>query len=111
MAKLGALPAQAIVDGFKGVIDYYVNHQTCDPELAGPGIPCARSWPVTPPANRSPGEQVSWPAFAWATANWNSLSQEVQDAYKATAQGTNLTGRDLFTKAFITDYFREGQWD
>jgi len=111
MSKLGALPALAIIDGFKGVIDYYVNHQTCDPELAGPGIPCARSWPRSPGQKRAPLVEAQWPAFTWAASNWNSLSPEVQEAYRKTAQGTNLTARDLFTKAFITDYFREGQWD
>lgn len=110
MTKLGALPALAIINGFKGVIDYYINYQACDREVAGPGIPCARQWPRSPGQKRAPTVQATWPAFSWAASNWNSLSQYVQDAYKATAIGTNLTGRDLFTKAFITDYFREGQW-
>ncbi|GAI00329.1 unnamed protein product [marine sediment metagenome] len=111
MSKLGALPALAIIDGFKGVIDYYVHHQTCPAETGEVGTPCARSWPRSPGHKRAPTVQATWPAFTWAASNWNSLSPEVQDAYRKTAQGTNLTARDLFTKAFITDYFREGQWD
>ncbi|GAI99482.1 unnamed protein product, partial [marine sediment metagenome] len=47
---------------------------------------------------------------AWAAANWNALSQAVKDAYNETAEEAGMTGRDLFTKAFISDYFREGQW-
>ncbi len=110
MAKLKALPSLAVISGFKGVIDFYVNYQTC-PALTGEvGQPCARKWPVTPLSHRSPGEQASWEAWAWAAANWNSLSQEVKTAYLETAQGSSLTGRDLFTKSFISDYFREGQW-
>ena len=111
MSKIGALPAQAIVDGFKGVIDYYVHHQTCPAETGEVGTPCARSWPRSSGHERAPAVEAQWPAFSWAAANWNSLSPEVQDAYRKTAESTNLTGRDLFTKAFITDYFREGQWD
>ncbi len=99
-----------IISGFKGVIDFYVNYQSCDPETRGKGIPCARKWPVTPLSHRSPGEQESWEAWAWVAANWNSLAPEVQSAYTETAQGSSLTGRDLFTKSFISDYFREGQW-
>lgn len=111
MAKLTALPALDIISGFKGTIDFYVNYQSCDREVAGNGIPCARRWPRSPGHRRAPAVEAQWLAFTWAAANWNSLSPEVQDAYKATAEETNLTARDLFTKSFITDYFRKGQWD
>ncbi|GAI51855.1 unnamed protein product, partial [marine sediment metagenome] len=111
MAKLGALPAQAIIDGFKGVIDYYMNFQACDRSISGPGIPCARSWPRSPGHDRAPSVQAGWDAFAWAAKNWNSLDPYVQEAYRQTAQESNLTPRDLFMKGYITDYFREGQWD
>ena len=111
MAKLHAFPAQSIIDGLKGVIDYYVHYQTCDRSNAGSGTPCARSWPRSPGQERAPAVEAQWGAFSYAAKNWNSLDPYVQDAYKATVQETNLTPRDLFTKAFITDYFREGQWD
>lgn len=110
MAKLLVLPGNDIISGFKGVIDYYVNYQACDREVAGKGIPCARRWPRSPGHIRSPAVMERWSAFRYATSNWNSLSPEIQDAWRYTAQESGLTGRDLFTKAFITDYFREGQW-
>jgi len=99
-----------IISGFKGKIDYYVNYQACDCSVSGPGIPCARKWPRIPPYARSPRELATQEPFAWAGANWNSLSVEVQDAYRETATGSSLSGRDLFSKSFISDYFREGQW-
>ena len=111
MTKLRALPGQSIIDGLKGVIDYYVHYQSCDRSSAGSGTPCARSWPRSPGQDRAPAVEAQWPAFTYAATNWNSLDPYVQDAYKATVQETNLTPRDLFTKAFITDYFRNGQWD
>lgn len=91
MAVLEKLPGLAIINGLKGVIDFYV----------WKGIPCARAWPRSPSMPRSPGVKATWPAFAWASSNWNSLSSVVQDAYNWMAQGTNMTGRDLFTKSFI----------
>lgn len=101
MAKLAALPSTAIISGFKGVIDYYVHR----------GIPCVRRWPRSPGKKRSAEVEAQWPAFAYAAANWDALSQYVQDAYRTTAAESSLSGRDLFTKSFIRDYFREGQWD
>lgn len=101
LAKLIALPEVAIINGFKGTIDFYVHD----------GQPCARRWPRSPGKRRSPAVEAQWLAFAWAAANWDALSPEVQLAYVTTAQEMSMSGRDLFVKAFIADYFREGQWD
>lgn len=100
MAKITRLPSQALISGLKGALDYYV----------WKGIPCVRKWPRSPGHNRSPLVEEQWPAFSYAAANWNSLAPYVQEAYKTTAAAASITGRDLFTKSFITDYFREGQW-
>lgn len=110
MAKLAALPEMAIISGFKGLIDFYVNYQTHQADTGEIGTPCARRWPRSPGSKRAPLVQAQWPAFAWAASNWTSLSPYVQEAYRQTAQQSNLTARDLFTKSFITDYFRQGQW-
>ncbi len=100
MAKLEVLPHQAIIDSLKGKLDFY----------EWMGIPCARKWPFIPPYVRSPEELATQEAFAWAAANWNSLSPEVVSAFNETAQGSSLSGRDLFVKSFISDYFRDWQW-
>lgn len=100
MAKLTNLPELAIIDGFKGTIDYYVHD----------GQPCARRWPRSPSAPRAPAVQAAWVAFSEATALWSILSPSIKEAYRQTAVTTNLTPRDLFTKSYITDYFRPGQW-
>ena len=101
MAKLANLPHLAVINGFKGVIDYYLHD----------GVPCARHWPRSPGRRRAPAVEAQWEAFAWAASHWNDLSPEVQAAYVATAADTNMSGRDLFVKSYITDYFRDGQWD
>lgn len=106
MAKLTALPHMDIIDGFKGKVDFYINHQTCDPELKGEGIPCARKWPRSPGHERAPAVMATWEAFAYAAAKWNDLSQEIQDAYREMASGTGLSGRDMFTRSYLTGLYR-----
>lgn len=101
MAKITQLPSLAIIAGFKGTLDYYV----------WKGIPCVRKWPRSPGKKRSAAVEEQWLAFKYVQANWNALSPYVQDAYKTTAGPASITGRQLFTKSFIKDYFREGQWD
>lgn len=101
MAVIKAMPSEAIISGFKGTLDFYYNM----------GLACVRKWPRSPGRRRTPAVEAQWSAFSWAASNWNSLDPEVQAAYIETAGASSLSGRDLFTKAFITDYFREGQWD
>ena len=91
MVKLAKLPGLSVINGMKGVIDYYVYM----------GIPCARSWPRPPSRERAPAVQERWPAFAWAASNWNFLSPMVRQAYQDLARGTAMTPRDVFTKSFI----------
>lgn len=92
MAVLTKLPGLAIINGFKKTIDFYVYM----------GLPCARKWPRSPGHQRAPAVEEQWPPFAWASSNWNSLSPEIQDQYRRMAAGTHLTGRDIFTKGFIS---------
>lgn len=91
MAKLANMPSTAIIDGFKGVIDYYVHD----------GIPCARRWPRSPSAPRAPAVQATWQVFIDAVALWPTLSPAVMQAYKDMAVDTTLTGRDYFMKSYM----------
>lgn len=84
-----------IISGFKGLLDFYV----------WKGIACVRAWPRSPGPRRAPAVEAQWAAFTWAVKGWNLLSPEIQEAYRLTASGTNLTGRDLFVKSFITPQY------
>jgi len=106
MAKLKVLPSLAIISGFREKVDFYINHQTCDPELKGPGIPCARKWPRSPGHKRAPAVEAQWPAFSNASKLWSTLSPEIQAAYNEMASGTGLSGRDFFTRSYLTGLFR-----
>ena len=95
MAKLDLLPAQAIIDGLKGVLDFY-NHK---------GINCVRTWPRSPGHKRAPAVEAQWAAFSYSAKEWNNLSPEVQQAYRDLAAGTVYTGRDWFTRAYLTGIY------
>ncbi|MBA7575256.1 hypothetical protein ES708_17077 [subsurface metagenome] len=96
MAKITKLPAQAIIDGFKGTIDYYVYM----------GIPCARAWPKSPGKSRSDAVRAQWPIFAYSAAEWLNLAPIVQDAFKTLATNSGLSGRDMFTRAYLSGLYR-----
>jgi len=106
MAKLKVLPHQDIIDGFRGKIDFYVYHPSCVPELRGPGIPVARKWPRSPGHLRAQAVMDQWADFAYAASAWNLLSDEIQEAYRALAVGSGLSGRDLFSRSYLSGLFR-----
>ena len=106
MAKIAVLPGQDIISGFRGVIDYYVHHQTCPSETGVKGTPCARRWPKSPGHLRSPQVMAQWPAFSQASQLWVQVSPEIQDAYNKMASGTGLSGRDMFTRGFLSGLYR-----
>ncbi len=106
MAKLKAMPSIEIIDGFRGVIDFYLYHPTCDPENKGPGVPVARKWPRSPSLPRSLAVQATWPIFAAAVHAWPTLTEEIQDTYRTLAVGSGLSGRDMFIKGYIKGIYR-----
>ena len=96
MAILSSLPALSVIDGMKGVVDYYV----------WMGIPVARSWPRSPGHHRTPPVEAQWPAWTYSSRLWTKMSPHVQEAWRLSAHGTNLSGRDLAMKAYITGYLK-----
>lgn len=95
MTKITKMPDQGIIDGLKGVLDYFVTK----------GIPCVRTWPRSPGKRRSPSVEAQWAAFAYAAHEWTNLSPEVKQAYLDLAAGTAFTARDWFTRGYITGIF------
>lgn len=96
MAKLTALPEQAIISGFKGKIDFYLYM----------GIPVARKWPRSPGHKRAPAVEAQWPTWAYASRIWSQMDDETQKAYIETAAGAHKTGRDLATLAYLSGYLK-----
>jgi len=96
MAKLTTLPSQDIISGLKGKIDFYL----------WMGIPVARKWPRSPGKRRAPAVEAQWPAWTTASRLWNLMDDEIRQSYVETAHGTNLSGRDLATKAYLSGYLK-----
>lgn len=99
MVRLKELPNRQTIDGFKGVIDFYL----------WKGIPCARKWPTHKPRAPYPLEHRNQQAFAYINRLWASLSPALKEAYNQMASGTPYTGKDLSVIAFMSgiDYAEE----
>lgn len=91
MARLLAMPAQAIVDGFKGVLDFYL----------WKGIACVRKWPYHPKRKPYPAEKANQDRFARGARAWDPLPEHVKVQYRRMAAGTAFTPRDLFMRLYL----------
>jgi len=97
LAKILKLPGLAIINGFKGQLDFYV----------WKGITCVRSWPRSPGHDRSPAVEAQWPAFTYATSNWTNPAPEIKQAFNDMAATIPYTGKDLFVKSYLSNYHIE----
>lgn len=91
MAVITSMPQEAIISGFRGVLDYYYYM----------GLACVRRWPRSPGHLRTPAVMSTWAAFADASRLWGQLSPTVQRSYEEMATGTGLTGRDMFQRSYL----------
>lgn len=96
MAIIKEMVGQKVIDGFRGVIDFYYYM----------GIPCARAWPKSPGKRRSPPVMAQWQIFKQAAQLWRELSPVVRQAYEDMAKATNLTGKDMFFRGYISGTLR-----
>lgn len=97
MVRLAELPPKAVIDGFKGKIDFYLYK----------GIPCARKWPVHAPRSRSDAEKATQQAFVITNQTWAQVSPEVKQAYKRMTRGGPWAAKDFFVKGYISGLHRE----
>ena len=96
MARLTKMPSQAIIDGFKGAVDFYL----------WKGIACARKWPVWRPRAPHYEEWLNQSDFARINQAASSLPEEIITAYKQLAQGTPFTWKDLLVRTFMRGLWR-----
>lgn len=91
MAVITKMPHQAIIDGFKGVLDYYYFL----------GIPCVRKWPHWPKRDPYPTERANQEAFAYAAKMWRQLPEYVKLLYNDMAAGTRNSGFDIYMRCYM----------
>ena len=96
MAIIKEMVGKKVIDGFRGVIDYYYYM----------GVPCARKWPRSQGKSQTPASIAQWPIFSNAAKLWKELSPEVRQAYEDMAVTTNLTGKDMFFRGYISGTLR-----
>lgn len=89
MAKLTALPEEAIIAGFRGVLDFYL----------WKGVPCVRSWPRKPKLPRSPAVQAASQTFGYLSTAFSSTPPVIKAQAEALAVGTAWTWRDVRYRA------------
>ncbi len=91
--------SEGVIDGFRGTIDFYFYM----------GVPCFRMWPRSPGKKRAPAVMATWSAFAYSAQEWNNLSPTLRDAYNKMAGDSGLSGRDVFSRAYLKGIYRNPQ--
>jgi len=91
MAKIREMLGEKVISGFRGMLDFYYYM----------GQPCVRRWPKSPGPRRAPQVEAQWPAFTQAVALWRELDPSLVTYFRQMAQGTGLTARDVFMRAYL----------
>jgi len=91
MAKIAAMPSMAVIDGFRGYLDFY---QWCD-------LVIVRKWPRTNRDSLTPATIAAQKPFAYLNQQLPSLPAEVRESWEWLADQSNLTWRDWANRAYI----------
>lgn len=92
MARLDKLPAQHIIDGFKGVVDFYEYK----------GIPCARMWPTWRPRKPTAIEKVAQDRFRYINQLTPQIQPIIRSAYQEMARRYYLTWKDWIVRGYLS---------
>lgn len=91
MARLKSLPNLQIIQGFKGVIDFYVRN----------GVPCARRWPRYRPANQTEPTKAAAAVFGSVIRNYHLLGEDALNFFVLDAADQTRTPRDIYASATL----------
>lgn len=89
--KLDRLPAAHIIRGFRGVLDFYVDH----------GQPRVRRWPQNKHAGYTPGGNYNRTLFARANTFASQAAPNVRHALSLNVGGTGYTWKDLYVHSYL----------
>lgn len=91
MARIKGGLSQVAVDTLAGCVDFYY----------WKGIVVARKWPRWPVRVPHPEEKSVQTIFGYATQMWKWLPEYLKQSYREMAVSSPVTGRDIFTRAYI----------
>lgn len=91
MAKLGALPSKATIDGFRGVLDFYT---WCELNIV-------RKWPKWTKEARTQAVIDAQVPFTYINKLASTLTEPVVEPYVTEASGTGLTWKDFVNRDYI----------
>lgn len=91
MAVIASLPSRAVIDGLRGVLDFY---EWC-------GLHIVRSWPQQHIKKRAPGVVTAQQTFAYAHLLSSTLPANVVETWQDLASKSNLTWRDWMARAYV----------
>lgn len=91
MAILRQMPSQAIVDAFRGVVDFY---EWC-------GLVVARKWPRAPERARNDNVIASGQRFAYINRLASTLDPDIRQLYVDMATQGGLTWKDYLTRLYL----------
>jgi len=91
MPRLKNLPSLDIINGFRGIVDFYL----------WKGLPVARLWPRNPKSHHSPATIAAAAVFGVILKNYHLLGGTLLDAFEADAADQTRTGRDIYVSAML----------
>lgn len=91
MAKIKKLPSKAVIDGFKGTLDFYVHR----------GISCVRMWPRYDESRTTAATKAARIPFAYISTITKTLPDNIVEAYQALASPTRLTWKDAVIRCYL----------
>lgn len=91
MAVLSSMPSRAVIDGLRGVLDFY---QWCD-------LVICRSWPRMHITERAPAVVSAQQRFSYIMQISQDLPANVIESWYYLADQSNLTWRDWLLRAYL----------
>jgi hypothetical protein len=92
MAKIIAMPSKDVIDGFRGVVDFY---RWCD-------LVIARKWPHAPDRARSEPVQISGAYFAYINQHATTIDEYTINALNDMASQSKMTWKDWLVSLYLS---------
>ena len=96
MVVIKEMVGKKVIDGFRGVIDFYYYM----------GVPVARKWPRSQGKSQTPASVAQQPTFTYASRLFIHLSPFLREAYFGVARDCGLHAKDWFMRGYLTGIYK-----